>query len=484
MDDSDGELSEEQFPEKIEELIEKKVDERIKEKNYSKNNSERTDSTNKSENKDDSKEMTRRSFLKKTGLGALAIGALGITPASSMILRDPDGVDVQDGPLDMNGNDIINVGNIDDGGGSDGITREVANLYVGGPPPQDAENGDVWISNDNYSFRDYLPVWENQIDSVDGVTAGPNYIYAATSRNANNELLKLDKSSGNIVESNSISGSTGELLFENNKLYIVGNPSTVYDTSLTKLGEQNWGYGRPSPNGNFYAVSATDVDNASSFTVREYSGNLNDLKNTFTITTNDDSIEDREFKVGNEYLVIGGKDNFADGSLYIVDFSSESKSLIVDESQDPAPVPRFIGDNIILIESQFSSFDGSSRLEAFDFQGNELWTIEAPAGRSSNFRQGFISDDRRFMYAVFSGRVFAYTFGNSPPQDLSTASKPSPIWQGLSYRDSVSGFDGKDLISRHVKRIAGGYQEEYASLGNTGIGETKALKEDNWQSYN
>jgi len=117
MDDSDGVLSEENISDELEELIEKKVEERIEEKQSSKNDSERNEL---SDREDKSEGMTRRSFLKKTGLGALAIGALGITPASSMILRDPDGVDVQQGPLDMNGNDIINVGNLG-GGGSGGL---------------------------------------------------------------------------------------------------------------------------------------------------------------------------------------------------------------------------------------------------------------------------------------------------------------------------------------------------------------------------
>jgi len=76
-------MDEENLSEELEKLIEKKVDNRVEKRleerlEKSKNNRDKVS---------DSRNVSRRSFLKKLGAGAIGIGAIGISPSAASFSR-------------------------------------------------------------------------------------------------------------------------------------------------------------------------------------------------------------------------------------------------------------------------------------------------------------------------------------------------------------------------------------------------------------
>ncbi len=74
--------------EELEDLIEKKVQERVEEELQKKKGSEEKKSQKEKEG------MSRRSFLKKAGLGALGLGAMSLMPSAAYDIKSSDGLEV------------------------------------------------------------------------------------------------------------------------------------------------------------------------------------------------------------------------------------------------------------------------------------------------------------------------------------------------------------------------------------------------------
>jgi hypothetical protein len=98
--------------EELKDIVDKRIEERI--------NNKRNEGKNKQ-----SEGLDRREFLKKAGMGAAGLAALGLSPAAATIdIRHPDNMILHNSDLDMN--DIINVGNL--GGGGSGSLPQLGDV--------------------------------------------------------------------------------------------------------------------------------------------------------------------------------------------------------------------------------------------------------------------------------------------------------------------------------------------------------------------
>ncbi|MFB6209763.1 MAG: twin-arginine translocation signal domain-containing protein [Candidatus Nanohaloarchaea archaeon] len=86
-------LKDEEVVEQLESIIEEKVEQRVEER------LEQETSRKETEEEEDSG-ISRRSFLKKLGAGAIGLGALSLSPASALDIRDSGGLEVYSGGSD------------------------------------------------------------------------------------------------------------------------------------------------------------------------------------------------------------------------------------------------------------------------------------------------------------------------------------------------------------------------------------------------
>ena len=162
--------------EKIRKIVQEEVEKKLKEERN--NIKEKIEET-----KEEKQEtMSRRDFLKKTGMGAAALGALGLTPASSRILlSDPDGVELAGNKMitdvdKISGRSLANTdapsngGDGNNGGGSGGGSSNITFSMESGTVliDSDADNPTTVQLSGDYQFimpTAMIKNWEHDIDS-------------------------------------------------------------------------------------------------------------------------------------------------------------------------------------------------------------------------------------------------------------------------------------------------------------------------------
>jgi len=83
-DDLEKVFENEEMEEQLEKIIDRKVEERLKER------------TENNKIEDNQERISRRSFLRKLGTGAIGLGALSLLPSSAMNIKSSDGLEVWD----------------------------------------------------------------------------------------------------------------------------------------------------------------------------------------------------------------------------------------------------------------------------------------------------------------------------------------------------------------------------------------------------